>query len=295
MATKDWITVGIDETEGSRAATRWAAHEAVRLGLGLRIVHVYNNVIPMGGFYGALYPNAPVDGRHLAERLVAHARRDVRGVISEESLETRVVQGDRRDGLLQVAADSAMLVVGDQQRPFVDRLFTGSILIALAAHAPVPVVLVPAGWEADPADGAVVVGVKSPESARPLVRRALDLAAARRARLVLLHAWEYPSGYDELIANHVDKVEWEERARKELLQLVDGIEGGHGVDVEVRVVHGQPARALLEASRTAALMVVGRRRHGFPFGHLGGTGRALVRETRSPLVVLPAIAEVESV
>jgi nucleotide-binding universal stress UspA family protein len=295
MSTRDWITVGIDETEGARAATRWAAHEAVRRGLGLRIVHVYNDLIPMGRFYAAAYPAAPIEGRPHAERLVKHASAEASEIISENYIQTRVLRGDRRDGLLQVAARSRMLVMGDQRRPFVDRLFTGSILLAVAAHSPVPVVLVPAGWEADPDDGAVVAGVKAPDSGRELVRHALQLATDRRAPLVLVHAWEYPSGYDDLIANHVDVVEWEERARKELTQLVEELGGAEGVDVEIRVVHGQPARVLTEASKSAALVVLARRRHGFPFGHLGGTGRAVVRETRSPLVVLPATTEVQEV
>jgi nucleotide-binding universal stress UspA family protein len=64
-----------------------------------------------------------------------------------------------------------------------------------------------------------------------------------------------------------------------------------GVETEVRLVHGQPARVVVEASSEADLLVITRRPHLLPYGHLGGTGRAILRETRCPTVVLPPAAE----
>jgi nucleotide-binding universal stress UspA family protein len=44
---------------------------------------------------------------------------------------------------------------------------------------------------------------------------------------------------------------------------------------------------LRDASVGAELMVIARRRHAFPVGHLGGTARALLRESLAPVMVLP--------
>jgi nucleotide-binding universal stress UspA family protein len=62
------------------------------------------------------------------------------------------------------------------------------------------------------------------------------------------------------------------------------------VPVEIDVVQGQPAKAVVDASRTADLLVIIRRPLAFPFGSLGGTGRAILRESRCPVEVLPATA-----
>jgi nucleotide-binding universal stress UspA family protein len=56
-------------------------------------------------------------------------------------------------------------------------------------------------------------------------------------------------------------------------------------------VHGQPAQVLRDASASADLVLIARRRHAFPVGHLGGTARALLRESLAPVMVLPPAEE----
>jgi nucleotide-binding universal stress UspA family protein len=69
---------------------------------------------------------------------------------------------------------------------------------------------------------------------------------------------------------------------------VDLARGPHGdVEVGFRLVHGQGAHAIVDASSGADLLVITRRRHGFPGGHLGAAGRAVLRESRCPVEVLP--------
>jgi hypothetical protein len=45
----------------------------------------------------------------------------------------------------------------------------------------------------------VVLGVKSPAHAHELLARAFDVAAARGATLVVLHAWKLPDPYLDLV------------------------------------------------------------------------------------------------
>jgi nucleotide-binding universal stress UspA family protein len=55
-----------------------------------------------------------------------------------------------------------------------------------------------------------------------------------------------------------------------------------------RVLRGDPATALVAAAEEAALVVIGRRRHGVPAAlHLGGTARAVLRSASCPVRVVP--------
>lgn len=295
MTTKDLIVVGVDGSAAALTATRWAAHEAERLGRRLRLVHVFPDDRPIGGFSAAAHPLGALESRQAAERILRTASDVASQVIGAERVESALLRGDRRAGLLQEAAGARLVVLGDEPHPLLERLITGSVVASVAAHSPAPVVVVPASWEAGPSRRTVLAGVRSPGASGQLARHAAGLAAGRGARLVLLHAWEGPLGYDDLVGV-VDTAEWHERARQELTELADELAPGcPGVDIEVRVVHGQPAAALRDASAEADLLVLTRRQHGFPFGHLGATGRAVLRETRCPAIVLPPAVAAEDI
>ena len=58
------------------------------------------------------------------------------------------------------------------------------------------------------------------------------------------------------------------------------------VEVSVEVVEGSAARELVEASRTAGLLVVGTRGHGGLAGMLlGSVSQAVLRHAQSPVVI----------
>lgn len=292
MSEHGWITVGIDGTAGSDAAVLWAAREADRVGARLRLVHVFDDYVPMAGFYAAAYPRGSVEGRQVAEKLVRDASRSVAAILPEDRREPVVLRGDRRAGLLRAAADSDLMVLGDEPHPARGRMLTGSIIGGVAAHSSAPVVVVPADCADTPARGVVVVGVKFFAASRELVRQAFEVAADRSARLVVLHAWEYSAPYDNMVFSHLDLVGWEERSAKELRQVVDDTARDFShVQSEVRFVRGQPAQVLTDASAEADLLAIARRPHGFPLGHFGSTGRATLRETRCPAIVLPPAVE----
>jgi nucleotide-binding universal stress UspA family protein len=56
------------------------------------------------------------------------------------------------------------------------------------------------------------------------------------------------------------------------------------------VVHERAADALLEACRSASLLVVGRHRHTIPLGpHLGSVVRAVLRHATCPVMVVDPV------
>jgi nucleotide-binding universal stress UspA family protein len=104
----------------------------------------------------------------------------------------------------------------------------------------------------------VVVGVDGSESGDIALRAALDEAARRGARLVVVSVWEPPEGrrepgeYDatSLDAGH-------ERLVREHVRLVLRGYSTVEVPVEVHARSGPPADVLVDAARNAAVLVVG--------------------------------------
>ena len=88
---------------------------------------------------------------------------------------------------------------------------------------------------------------------------------------------------------------WIDRAEREVTATLgaaraDSGPKAAGVDARVDVVHAQTAYALVEASRTADLLILGHGRSFRGFGHLGGTARAVLRESICPVEIDPSVA-----
>src|SRR4051794_15974529 len=109
----------------------------------------------------------------------------------------------------------------------------------------------------------VVVGVDGSEQGRKALRWALGEAELRGARLVVLHAWREPKVFvpAEYPAALVEMGQMEEAA----LHLIDGeldavgADASSAVEIERSAVEGSTAQSLINASRAADLVVVGRR------------------------------------
>jgi nucleotide-binding universal stress UspA family protein len=133
----------------------------------------------------------------------------------------------------------------------------------------------------------VVVGMDGSDSALRAVRWAAREAALRKMPLRIVHASPH---YPE-IGHGAAEREWP-LAR----QIAHGLVGRArqvaerdqpDLDVETSVVTGPPARTLTEASRTAALLVVGARGlDGFAGLHLGSVAATVSAYARCPVVIV---------
>jgi nucleotide-binding universal stress UspA family protein len=281
------VIVGVDGSLGSHVAARYAAAEARRLATGLRLVHV----VPT---YWGLAPAPmmalpPIDLADTGRSILAIAEAKARAAAPDLDIEVELRQGVRQLVLAEAAADAPLLVVGRDTRPVLERLLLGNTAAGVACRAACPVVSVPADWESDTPEGVVVVGIKSATNAGALVADAFAVASARRARLLVLHAWRLPSGYDDVIADRVSVDDWNQRSTHELERLLSQSQETHPeVGVDIRVEHDYAARALQRASQQADLLVIARRAHGIPASlHLGGTARSLLRAASCPVRVVP--------
>lgn len=297
--TRGFTLVGIDGSAAAEAAVRYAARDADRRGLDLQLLHVIPTVA-LGTIPGSDAPQALAEMaprlRHRRDHVLGEAATLARDVLPPDRVSTRMVAGERVPELLSAAVGARMVVLGSPWHPRVDRLIIGSVVAGVAAKAPCPVVGVPEGWSSADEHGRVVVGVKNPEDAAAvsLVGRAIEVAGERKARLTILHAWEFPVVYDNMIATTPEEQAWNRIKGGSLDELVRQARGPHDeVAVDFRTVHGQGAHALVEASGSADLIVISRRRHAFPSGHLGAAGRAVLRHSRCPVEVTPPLDPVE--
>ena len=130
------VVVGIDGSEMSMRALRWAAQEALGIGATLRIVHAWQ----MPAYADMAVPevlDALAEGAHdLVDQAAADPALDGVTVVRE------VVCDGASHALLSHEADAAMIVVASRGLGAVRRVILGSTSRQIANHAEVPVVVV---------------------------------------------------------------------------------------------------------------------------------------------------------
>lgn len=283
--TRDSIMVGVDGSRSSSAAIRYAAHEALRSGVGVHLVHVLPSTVPIT----SMFPLVPLDLEPAGLELLGEGALEASSLLGSERVSTSLLAGPRVPALIDAARHAPMIVIGAEQHSTLERLVTGSTVSGVAAHAECPVVVVPSEWQAQDNQHCVLAGIKTTEHAHDLALRAIRLAADRDAHVLLIHAWEWPDVYAGLVAARLDVPGLAEQARQSIEARIEGLREAHpDIAVELRVVHGQPARVLQRASEGADLVLLARRRHALTPGHLGGTGRALLRESACPVEIVPS-------
>jgi nucleotide-binding universal stress UspA family protein len=136
---EETIVVGIDGSECSEDALKWAINEARSSNRTLLLVHVWHwrtdAVASPMSLVGA--PDARQAGRRLLHRAAAEAHRH--GVATS----TRLLEGAAPTTLVKAAEGSAMLVVGSHGHRGMARLLFGSVSRGCLQHACGPVVVVP--------------------------------------------------------------------------------------------------------------------------------------------------------
>ncbi|GHG07031.1 universal stress protein [Streptomyces filamentosus] len=280
------VTVGLDGSEESLAAARWAAGEAVLRGVPLRLVHVEE------------WPNTPEIpapyARTLYERAEAllHDEADrARKEHPDLEVTTERARGRAADELVAAADEADLLVLGSRGLGGVLGFIVGSVSLAVVGTARRPVVLVRAR-RPDPAASAhgIVVGVDLHHPCEPLLAFAFEEAARRRVPLRFLSTWTVPASYG--YAAVVDPGIGEELGagvRVGLDELLSPWRSRYpGADVTVEAVVGSAAYQMTEASREAELVVVGRRARRLPAGpHVGHVAHAVVHHSPAPVAVVP--------
>lgn len=130
----------------------------------------------------------------------------------------------------------------------------------------------------------IVAGVDGSPQSKAALDWAVEEARLRHGQVLALSAWTFPYVSDAL-GQAWDYGIFESDARV-ILEAELARVGNQGVDVTGRVVQGNPASALVDASREADLVVVGSRGHGgFAGMMLGSVSTQTVHHAHCPVLV----------
>ncbi|GHG53064.1 universal stress protein [Streptomyces griseocarneus] len=297
------ITAGLDGSAESLAAAHWAAAEAARRGLALRLLHAWILHVPEPA---DVPPERDRD--YWAKRIVHAAHAEVRARFPALDVTEDIVADEPGAALLKAAEASAMVVLGSRGLDRLESFFLGDVGLHVAGRAERPVVLVRTGMGSRPrhpapaasptgssagspaGGGGVVLGLGLRRPAHDLLDFAFDAAAARGVPLRVLHGRPLPVqayapwGVDPEVAQEIT-----EHAELEVAQALRPWRERHpDVTVIDAVSLESPAKAVVRAAGGADLLVVGRRRHRPALvPRLSAVAQACVHHAPCPVVVVP--------
>lgn len=297
------VVVGVDGSDGARAALVWAFGEAARRGSDLRVVSAF----PVDVYWMDAYllDTRRVDSaRTHTETRVQHVLDEVRrdpAVVAvpgaaDVAADVVVAAGAPAEHLVDQTGPGDLMVVGSRGRGAVRGALLGSVALHCVTHARCPVVVVhgaPAPRESG-STPVVVVGVDGSTASRAALAAAAAQAGRSGGRVEVVAVAEPPDVW--AVADGLLPISSEEGLAATRAVATDAVEAVLGpedapgrVPVELVTVEGIPAHVLTERAARADLLVVGSRgRATLPGLLLGSVAlRAVVRSTTPVMVVHP--------
>ncbi len=280
------VVLGVG-ADGFDAALAVAITEARRTQRPLHLVHVLQ--LPAGEAYAGVYGGALDSAKATLEEATTKAE----ALAGDVPITTELIDnGWVVDDLARRTEGASLLVMQHRALSRLKRVFVGSMVHGVAGRAVVPLISVPEGWDPDRQPvGIVTVAVQDPVEAPAILRAGFAEARARKARLVVLHAWWLASGYDVVVVDGTVRDQWAARSREEMQPVLTPLrEEFPDVEVIVEVHHAPPVEAVLDAAEGSDLLVLGRRHHRLPIGsHLGPVVRAALDHGTCPVLVTPEL------
>lgn len=253
------IVAGIDYSEDSRTALRWAVREGSIAGAPVTAVHA-----------GPPVYDLVADTPYAAARRAAELPR-LTEFVRPYDVGCRIVDGPPVEGLVAASRHADLLVVGRHGRGAIARVLMGSTSHAVVRRAACAVAVIPGGTGDAPATR-VVVGTDGSEEAAAAVAWAAAEASRRDVPLVVVHAGT--AAATAFLADTVEKL----RA-----------DSGGTLQVAGSLSWLEPAPALLDGTTPDDILVVGERGHGgISRLLLGSTSSAVVAHSVCPAVVVPS-------
>lgn len=273
--TRTQIVVGYDGSPESDVAFAWAVSAAA-------LEHRRVWALIVDDVHEGQWSLPSREGEH---EVVAHAERMLKESGAQGTVECR--PGPIVPELLAAARDASILVVGSHGRGRVAEAVIGSVSQHVARHAPCPVVVV--RESAAPSASRIVVGIDGSGGSAA----ALDFAC-RRAELtgevvVAVRAWSVGAVAVDRRGQLPDALGSRLEDNEVLLsESVAGVCTEHpDVTVLQETIPVAPAQALVDASTTASLLVVGSRGRGAFTGMLlGSVSHEVLCRAHCPVAVV---------
>ena len=288
------LVAGFDGSPESNTAAEWAAREAELRGLPLKIVHVW---VPAPDPLA----QAPLMGvetqQQWSERIPREAGEGLRRRHPGVEVTVEQVTGTPSAVLVDAAKDAELLVLGSRGLSGVGGFLVGSVGLSVVAHAELPVVLVraddQAADETSPVSAApyrpVVLGLDAGAPADAVIEFAFAEAARRDTTLRVVYGWNLPPYYAYGFA--LDAGLHEELSLQETDSLTEALRPWRqkhpDIEVALEPRVGSAADHLVDASREASLVVIGRRIRRGAFGaHIGPVAHGVLHHATAPVAVV---------
>ncbi|WP_030911332.1 universal stress protein [Streptosporangium amethystogenes] len=253
------IIAGTDGSTGATAAVEWAADDAARTGLPLRIVTAVHR-----------WPNdlsrfvAP-DGEDLmtrgARRILDEAEATARTRHPAIEVSTALIEGLPPVVLRDQGQDATEIVIGSRGLGGFAGAVIGSVSMHVAGHAHCPVVVVRPGQVPTHGEigeiGEITVGIDDSDACEPALAYAFEQAKLRGCTLRAIYAWQLPvHAYAPEIAYDMDEIRIAQHA-----VVADRLATWQQKYPEVSLIENvrcaHPVEALTKASTGSDLLVVG--------------------------------------
>ncbi|MFF3323977.1 universal stress protein [Streptomyces sp. NPDC002889] len=280
------IVFGVDAIEPAEAAVAWAADEAARRGVPLRLVHA---VLPVAHHVRGVEESA----HHKALRLLGDEALDKTTVRAHErqpgiEVTTLIADGTPAQVLVRQSAHARLVVLGSRRLGrLAGALSAYSATQPVSALARCPVVVVPEAERTVEQPPCLVVGVDGSRGADAALDHALEASAVRGASVRAVWVWQPP------LLGFADEGTALELCHRQLHEATAGRLGSYrDVPLSHAVLPGHPVEALAEAAEHALAVVVGRRgREGFTGMRLGSVPHGLLHRAVCPVITVPPADE----
>lgn len=283
------IVVGVDGTNESFGALRWALRQAAMTGQKVDAVYGWTYSWDMGP-----EPTTEAELKKVRAEMSNRLRQWVDEAtadfdVDDDQIELISIRSSGSAALLEIGANAQQIVVGRRSMGRVARWFAGSLSSSLAEESPVPVTVIRSMEDADltvqdeianaltPGDQPVhyelpsspvprasrpiVVGVDGSDDSRHALEFASSLAALHHSPLHVMFCWQFRDlgpvpGYETSVppmpvAQHF--------AEERVTSMVESTTMPDGLEVIPEAFHIAAGKGLVSASRYARHLVVGSR------------------------------------
>lgn len=281
------VVVGIDRSACAQQALAWAAADAASRHARLTVATVVDLPrladVPLTG---QVLATAQQAAQQSVDTEVERARQLAPGV----DVQGRIVSGNPAAELLRLAEGADEVVVGSHGTSEFIALLIGSVGTQVAEHARGPAVVV----RNRSITGPVIVGIDSSPHSDAALEYGFAYADRHGLPLVALHVYRLGAFVDPVtpypappypITEQLGRIR-SEAARTAEHSIGPWTEKYPDVTARADVTEGAPVHELVEASRTASLVVVGTRGHGGLAGMLlGSVSHGVMRHAHCPVVI----------
>ncbi len=289
--TRSRVVVGVDSSDNSARAARWAAQEAASRGVPLTVVHAVH--LPEGGASLPLEPpeyarKTRAEGAQLLELAASNLRAEFPKL--QVDIELSDLSAART--LNTLSLESTLIVTGTRGHGGFAGMLLGSVSRKLAAHAHCPLVVV-RGEQPEDVLNEVVLGVE-PGQKESAIRYAFAAAQRYGATLHAVRAWQPRATYSGPMGTRFsDFSEIRDEERKAVEHLLEPFRSSFpSVKTEITAERGNPVPILIEAARETRLLVVGAHRHHGPLAvGAGYVAEGLLAHSPTPVAIVPIHAD----